>query len=379
MNKCWILAWFCLLSSHFCAQSIPQLGSNNRIEFASWNLEWFGKTKKGFGPDNDSLQQALALKTIDKTDIDLWALEEIADSFALKSILKKIPKYEAVISDFQAEQKTALLFKKNEFKYISHRLLGTENKDSFSTGRFPLEVKLFSYQIQDTLWAIVVHLKSNFGNDSLKQIAYNSRKRSSEWLSKYTTEELKNRKFAILGDWNDDVDYSIYNQLPSPFTHLIYNSSGHKFSTQALSLAGKSSTVSYPDFIDHQYYSKTLVDLWIKDSCFVIQADEWVTDYAKVLSDHYPVVTFLKPKSVSVEPLLWEQIGVFPNPCHAYLSFNNSLVCELEIYNSAGQRVLSKQLLVDEKVYTKNLPNGCYTVHLNFENSVKILKLNVEN
>jgi endonuclease/exonuclease/phosphatase family metal-dependent hydrolase len=378
MNKCCLLILIISFHHEISAQNIPQIGNDYRIEFANWNLEWFGKTEKGFGPDNDSLQQANISKILNLTDIDLWALEEIADSNALKNILTKMPQYQSIISSFHPEQKTALLYKKNDFTYLSHQLLGTENKDSFSTGRYPLEVKLYSKKLMDTVYIVVVHLKSNYGNDSLKQIAYNSRKRSSEWFNQYIKQNHKDHYFVILGDWNDDVDRSIYNQLPSPFTNLIYNSLGHKFSTQALSLSGKSSTVSYPDFIDHQFFSKRLVDQWISDSCFVLQADQWITDYGKTVSDHFPVVTFLKPHMVSTANPSFEKIQIYPNPCKKYLKFEIPMNCLVEIYNSNGLKVLSKNVEKGENLNLESLTMGIYFVHLHLENSIKMLKLELE-
>jgi hypothetical protein len=154
---------------------------------------------------------------------------------------------------------------------------------------------------------------------------------------------------------------------------------GHKFSTQPLSLAGKTSTISYPDFIDHQFYSKRLVDQWITDSCLVLPAHQWIIDYGKSVSDHFPVVTILNPRTVSILQVSIEQIEIFPNPCKNELKFNFPLKGLVEIYNTSGLKVLSKNLEMDENLNIESLTKGLYFVHLHLENSIKLLKLEVEN
>ena len=229
------------------AQSIPSIGQNNQLEIANWNLEWFGKTANGYGPSNDSLQQHLIAKVIAASEIDIWALCEVSNSIAFDTLCKRLPKYSGLLSTYLPEQKTALLFKTSDFKMVSKKQLGVNQADSFSTLRFPLEVILVPSQNSsiDTLKLLIIHLKANTGNDSQKMLAYNSRRRSSEWLNSYINQQSNKAKVMILGDWNDDLDQSIFNGLPSPFSAIINNNKG-LFISKRLSDLQESTTVTYP-------------------------------------------------------------------------------------------------------------------------------------
>ena len=211
------------LGSESKAQSIPRIGQNYTLEIANWNLEWFGKTASGFGPSDDVKQQALILKTIQNADVDVWGLCEVSEKKAFDSMMLKLTNYKAILAPYFPEQKTAIIFNNNLFSLIDSKLLGTENKDSFSTLRFPLEIRLLPKNDIgiDTLRLIVLHLKANTGTDSSKMLAYNSRKRSADWLKMYLNKLPQNNYTMVMGDWNDDIDLSIFNNLPSPFIRLL--------------------------------------------------------------------------------------------------------------------------------------------------------------
>ena len=37
-----------------CSQTVPTIGSDNELEVATWNIEWFGNTRSG--PSNETKQ-----------------------------------------------------------------------------------------------------------------------------------------------------------------------------------------------------------------------------------------------------------------------------------------------------------------------------------
>ncbi|NJN34958.1 MAG: hypothetical protein HC817_12600 [Saprospiraceae bacterium] len=67
--------------------------SNQSLDVVTWNIEWFGNTKTGNGPANDTLQQANASCVMSKFNADLVALVEICDTAALGKSLPKGYKY----------------------------------------------------------------------------------------------------------------------------------------------------------------------------------------------------------------------------------------------------------------------------------------------
>lgn len=326
LNK--IIGLFCLSAFSLFqlhSQTVPAIGRSNELEIGNWNIEWFGKTTPGFGPGNDSLQQRLVKNILNASDVDIWILCEVSDTGAFGRLMRQVPQYSAALANYFPEQKTAILYRTSDFKGINPQLLGTQNKDSFSTGRYPLKLTLVSLKPSpfDSLDIIALHLKANTGSDSLKTLAYNSRQRSAEWLKAYTYTQPSNRKFIIAGDWNDDVDISIFNQLPSSLNPLKLNSGNGYFITNRLSAFRIPTTASYPEAIDHQYISDRLFDYYSRDSVFVWRPDQYISNYANTCSDHFPVISRYNQRNYSIVKTDIFNSIVYPNPAEKLIKIES--------------------------------------------------------
>ena len=106
-------------------------------------------------------------------------------------------------------------------------------------------------------------------------------------LKSYLDTNLPTQNVMVLGDWNDDVDTSIYVTNPSPFQNLVSDPTRYKFLTQSLSEAGVRSTVSNTQFIDHQLVTNELVPYHVAASTEVLRP--LITSYKSTTSDHYPI------------------------------------------------------------------------------------------
>lgn len=366
---CKALALFIALIPVFMqAQNIPAIGRNNLLEIANWNVEWFGKTTTGFGPDDDSLQQALVSRTLLSSDVDIWALCEISNKNAFDSLARKLSTYAFAIANYLPEQKTALFWKKNMFSLLSAGIIGSAQKDSFSTMRFPLEICLLPKQDIgiDTLVLIVVHLKANTGSDSLKMTAYNSRLRSAEWLRMYLSGRRKHNHCVVLGDWNDDLDVSIYKSLPSPFAALQNPQFPFVFTSRILSDGGIGTTVSYPDAIDHQLVSKVLAAKYLPDSTMVWKLDKYIIDYAKNCSDHYPVYAYFNTLSANLNLSKTDNCpAIVPNPVSDNFYIRNFPEdCSLTIHDFQGRRIYYLEQYFGEPIQLEGVMPGIYIMTL---------------
>jgi hypothetical protein len=139
-----------------------------------------------------------------------------------------------------------------------------------------------------TLTVIVLHMKAFEDRAS-----YDRRQRASVALKNYLDSTLPSGRVLVLGDWNDDVDVSISNDttgtpLPSPYENFLAAPSAYTFITRPLSLAGESSTVDFPDMIDHTLATDEARVDSVSGSVHVLHPD-WIPDYAGTTSDHYPV------------------------------------------------------------------------------------------
>jgi hypothetical protein len=360
----------CSLSVHIKthAQNIPKIGQNYTLEIANWNLEWFGKTASGFGPSDDAKQQALILKTIQNAELDVWGLCEVSEKKAFDSMMLKLPNYQAVLAPYFPEQKTALIFNTNLFSLLDSKLLGTENKDSFSTLRFPLEIRLIPKNDIgiDTLRLIVVHLKANTGTDSAKMLAYNSRKRSAEWLKMYLNKLPQNNYTMVLGDWNDDIDLSIFNNLPSPFIRLLDQGFRYQFLSKKFSDKGQGTTTNYPDAIDHQLASAALTSKHKTDSSFIWHLEQYISNYSTTCSDHYPVYSTFNTYRQNIYSFKKNaRACLYPNPATNTISIENQIQnSHVIIYNSIGQVVMEIRENFTSNIDISGFPKGVYFVKI---------------
>lgn len=369
-----IILVFCLLAislSQLCSQTVPAIGRSNELEIGNWNIEWFGKTTPGFGPGNDSLQQRLVKNILNASDVDIWILCEVADTGAFDRLMRQIPQYSASLANYFAEQKTAILYKNAEFKGIQAQLLGTKNKDSFSTGRYPLKLTLVSLKASpfDSLDIIAVHLKANTGNDSLKNLAYKSRQRSAEWFKDFTYTQNQNRKFIIGGDWNDDLDVSIFNQLPSSLNALKLNSGNGYFITQRLSALRIPTTAFYPDAIDHQFVSDKLYGYYSKDSVFVWRPDQYISDYANTCSDHFPVISRYNQRNNSLSKTETTTVLIYPNPAEKTIKIDSKNAIEtVNLIDLSGKKI---ELNLTEDFYNiSHIKKGLYILEIVSKNGI---------
>ncbi len=372
-----LLACLIFFLSHTKAQKVPAIGRANELEIGNWNIEWFGKTTPGFGPANDSMQQRLVKTVLQASDIDIWVLCEVSDTGAYGRLMRQMPEYSGVLANYFSEQKTAVLYRNALFNCISSQLLGLNNRDSFSTGRYPLKATLTgknSYPF-DTIDVIAVHLKANTGSDSLKNVAYNSRKRSAEWLKAYTYSQSDLRKYIIAGDWNDDLDVSIYNQLPSSLLALKNASNGGQFITQRLSTYHIATTASYPDAIDHQFVSGRLYGYHTKDSAFAWRIDEYISNYASTCSDHFPVISRYKSRNNHLTNHPLKSYNIYPVPATSELWIESEEIIQSVNLIDLSGRIIPLTFtgeswsLIDIKsgiYYTEiKSPRGCFRQIIN--------------
>ena len=345
---------------------VPKVGDSLRLEVANWNLNWLGK--KGYGPTNEKLQQDQIINVIQKSDIDVWTFCEVSDNLVFDTMMQQLPDYAYALCNYLPEQKTAIVFKKDLFKLIKSELIGTQNKDSFSTLRFPFQVTLKPLVPMgiDTLFLIAIHLKANIGTGTELLNAYNSRIRSGQWLKMFLNQQHKKHYCMVLGDWNDDIDESIYNALPSPFAPMLGVDFNFTFITKVFSDTHIGTTTSYPEAIDHQLISSPLLSYYISNSTKLFGLNQYISNYSNTVSDHYPVYSSFSRHSST----LFNTFAI-PQPLVYLNSSLNQLIIagedvegQIKLYNMQGSCVLEQPIIASQSLDISRLPKGCYLVSM---------------
>ena len=262
--------------------------ADGRLEAVTWNLQWYGVPSEG--PEDEELQTMNILQVIDSLRADLYAFQEVNRGPDLARITTAMDGYRGFVAGhIEFAQRTAFVFNTAAIDSIdAGAITEGQNRDDWA-GRLPLYFK-FEYNADGAtvpVYAVVIHAKAFSDQDS-----YQRRKKAAEDLYNYLVNQQPDARIIFLGDYNDDVDQSIYNGEPSPYQLFVENDHYFRVVTRPLSDAGISSTVSnnYPDIIDHITISDELFEATVPGSEAVYQkAGDFIPDYGRTTSDHYPV------------------------------------------------------------------------------------------
>jgi endonuclease/exonuclease/phosphatase family metal-dependent hydrolase len=276
--------------------SIPAKGSATTLDVGSYNIEWFGDT--GNGPSNETLQRTNVRDVIAGADLDIWGVEEVVSASQWASLESSLPGYAGFLANESnvvngstyygsTEQKVGILYKTSLASVLDARIILTANDTDFA-GRPPLQVTLRVTLNGTTEDVIVIVQHPKCCSDAT---SYQRRVNASNALKSYLDGSFPTQKVWVIGDFNDDVDTSIYTGHASPYANFVSDGPRYGFPTKALSDAGIASTVDFPDMIDHHLNSNEARALYIASSAEVYRVDQYIASYGTTTSDHYPLLS----------------------------------------------------------------------------------------
>ena len=277
--------------------TIPPQGTSASLDIGNWNLEWFGDAANG--PTNDALQESNVKDVIAGADLDIWGVEEVVDTTEWNLLKSQLPGYTGFLANepfvvdgpayysgfSNTEQKVGILYKSSIATLLGARIILTANDYDFA-GRPPMEVRLRVTLNGTTEDVVVIVLHNKCCSDD---VSWQRRQNASVALKNYLDATWPTQKVWVIGDWNDDTDTSITIGQATPWANFLSDPARYTFPTKALSDAHIASTVSYPDFIDHQLFTNEVGAIYIASSASVLRADSYITNYGTTTTDHYPV------------------------------------------------------------------------------------------
>ena len=283
------------------------------LEVVNWNIEWFGSTSNG--PTNDAQQEQNVKTILTNLNADVYAVAEIVSEERLAAVVSQMPGYTYVISNYGSHtntsvnppsalasaQKLAFIYKTSVLSNVTTTALLSQGINTaadltnpaynyWASGRFPymLSADVTLNCVTKPVKFILIHAKAN---TSPTTESYNRRKRGADTLYQTLQENYANDNIIILGDYNDDLDQSITAGFTTT-SYSIFTNDVVNFTpvTLPLSLAGRKSTVSYNDVIDHVTISNDLVADYLPASAKILtDVTSLVSNYGSSTSDHYPV------------------------------------------------------------------------------------------
>jgi endonuclease I/chitodextrinase len=322
-----------------CAAKYQQTGSDlaiskeKTLDVVTWNVAWFGdetNSPAAGKPNSDAVQKEAVKNVLQQLDADIYAVEEVSDDILFAQMVSEMNDYSFVLSEATSypsdatgpKQKVGFIYKNKTVKPVSTKVLlqtihpfynggntsaltnypDADKSRFFASGRLPFmfiaDVTIGGDTKQINL--INLHARANTSGDA--QGKYDMRKFDVEVLKDTLDAQYPTANLILLGDYNDDVDFTVSNVPTTVSTYEAYvnDAANYRVVTQTLSEQGFRSYATFENMIDHITVSNELANLYIAGSSRV-HYEFFGADYTKTASDHFPVSTRLQLKAFSLE------------------------------------------------------------------------------
>jgi len=260
------------------------LGTRQTFEMGTWNIRNFPK-------DESCVPRVAAL--LRRMNLDVIALQEIAQEKAFGDLLAELPGYAGLLSDHVYAtgeyQKLGLIYRQDQVRVLGFELLF--RTESYVFPRPPLQVSLEVTRSDGTPWSltvIVVHLKATGGLENTDR-----RRRACDRLKGYVDELLRltpEQDVVVLGDFNDDLADAPRDNV---FQGFLDAPERYRFATQALVQQNEYSYIPSHLLPDHILLTSTVLPDLQDIRTKAVSVEKIVKDYSFLseISDHRPVVT----------------------------------------------------------------------------------------
>ena len=241
------------------------------FEIMTWNLREF--------PLAGESTLEYVKEVLQSMEPDVVALQEIADSCALKNLLMDMPGWDLLFTNIEGRLDLAFLVNTQEIEAYSTPRIIVENIDP----RPAVEMQIRHISgIQAIM--INVHLKCCGG-----QVNFHMRRSASISLKEYIDTNHPGEAVLVLGDYNDTILWG------SPFDNFLVDPDNYLFADMSIQ-NGSPDNWSYPDWpshLDHILISNELFEY--EKGTRVIQLDQCVgyDRYIEDITDHRPLMIVL--------------------------------------------------------------------------------------
>lgn len=276
------------------AQTLDDLefGSPERLEIATWNIEWFPK-------DGATTVNAVH-QIIENLEIDLWAIQEIDDTTAFKNMVDGMESYEYILMNGWFGG-LVYVYNANQIDVLDAYEIYTESPYWSPLPRSPLVLR-FAYN-GEVFNAINNHFKccgdgtidwSDDGDEEMRRLE------ACVLIESYISEYLELERVILLGDLNDLIAEAPSSNVFQPFLDVP---EAYLF-VDMLIAEGPNSDWSFPGWpshLDHILITDELFSDFSAAQTVVTTLDiaahmpgGW-SEYDQTVSDHRPVVMSIVP------------------------------------------------------------------------------------
>jgi endonuclease/exonuclease/phosphatase family metal-dependent hydrolase len=260
-----------------------RIGSGQTFEIATWNIH-------NFPSDARTAERVAAL--IAAMDIDLVAVQEVADVDAFQQMLSALPGHQGVLSTDEYGpgdyQKTGFVYRADMIQIGEVQALF--EGDSYAFPRPPLQARFGVTGpggAAMTFAVITLHLKADSGEDNEAR-----RREACQKLKVHVDGMLAagiETEIFVVGDFNDRLSDPPEDNV---FTAFLDDGQNYEFLSQQIEDDGGYSFIPSNDLLDQVLITKDLLDDYAGGRIVAAPLDLQITDYdyEQAVSDHRPVV-----------------------------------------------------------------------------------------
>lgn len=256
---------------------VPQVGSANSVDIATWNIENFPKT-------SDTPEHVADL--IASMDLDLIAMQEVEDIDAFDEVVARLRGYDGLLSTHTYGngdyQKLGFIFRTSILEVEAPTLLLTNN--SYELPRPPLRVTVTVRGAGVDFTAITTHMKAGFDIEDRDR-----RQAATVLLEAYVAGQVAGQgdpEVLVLGDFNEILTSAGGQAVLAPWLAPT----SYDVLTQELADAGDTSFLPTGVILDHQVSTVGLADELAGGTTQIPPLDDQFLGYRSQVSDHLPVV-----------------------------------------------------------------------------------------
>lgn len=324
------------------AQTLPEKGTAQTLDLATWNIEWFGHASNG--PSDDNLQESLVLKIIGESGIDFFAVQEISSNTRFQSVLQKLgANYGGqTVSNANNDQFLGIIYNTQTVTVQKvETILG--NDSYYFAGRLPLVARTTIKLNGKSFPVTFINIHAKAGSTTTD---YERRKAAAERLKQWIDTNIPKEAVVVMGDFNDVMQGSITNSsFTTPYQPFLDDPARYALLTKDLKCSFFAATYCSP--IDHLIMSDELFGQIVPYSVAPFsELSTMIPYFHDNASDHLPVLArFNAPTSTAIEVTLpvATQAVLFPNPSAQNVTLTLDLAqtsaVQVHVFDGLGRRV----------------------------------------
>lgn len=344
-------------------------GTEETLDIASWNIEWF--------PKNGTITVDSVKEAIAALEFDVLGIQEVDDTTVFKSMIADLPEYTTTFKTSYFAG-LAYIYNPNTIELLDYYEIYSSNP---YWNAFPRSPKVLEFMFQGQKFITINNHFKCCGNGSLNYDdtgdEENRRLQASNLLKMYIDTNFPDDNVIVLGDLNDLLTDVPFHNV---FQDFFAAPDDYKFVDMEIA-EGSSENWSYPSWpshLDHILITNELFDDMENEGSKIetIRIGDFMVggfdEYDEKMSDHRPMGLQLDLNEISTvgleDPTL--KMSAFPNPANEVVSFvfeKTTKQHSLECYDVSGQKVDELVVSVNEfSVFwdLSNIPSGIYFVRL---------------